>query len=144
QCLIGYACQAGECEPSAVCEADEDCAVGVCDGEICVNPEVCASNADCLARTYCGAEGECIAEPCAEAQCERGVCERGTGFCVSAPSCTVATQDVDSLAGERCAGGVCASAEDFCSVLSCERGVCDFEANGCTNAGSCTEDLDCV
>ncbi len=157
ECLPGWECRDRRCRAVTSCESDGDCETGVCGGEgVCVNPEACASDEECLPRTYCdieagSEEGSCVADPCNEVGCERGVCERGSGECVSAESCTRHTESVDCLAGEQCAvpgdgrEGTCQGPETFCERYACgDDGVCRFEAGGCTDASECEDDGECL
>ncbi len=140
-CLPGYQCTLDHaCEAVSECSADSDCGAGVCKGGVCVNPKSCQSNDDCLARTYCGPKNKCIPDPCNDVSCQRGVCARGTDKCVSADSCTPETEQLDCVAGEKCAEGACKPAETFCDDITCDRGVCSFEAGGCGNADNCDGD----
>lgn len=145
-CIPGYLCGADNtCEPETSCATDNDCEQGVCGSdEVCVNPNSCDENAECVARTFCGEDGECRPDPCNETSCDRGVCERGTGACVSAESCSPDTQVLDCVAGEKCVGGSCEPQETYCETMTCERGTCSFEEEACVNAGECSEDSECI
>jgi hypothetical protein len=95
------------------CSSDEACDAGVCnDDGVCVNDgSGCQENSDCLARTFCNPDGECVADPCNDTTCQRGVCKRGTDRCVSAESCTERTESVDCVSSEKCAAGSCEPAD---------------------------------
>lgn len=143
-CLPGYTCDDYRCEPVDECSADGDCDTGVCREGACVNPQRCDSNDECLERTYCSEEGRCAYDPCNAVRCPRGVCERGTGECVSEQRCTRKTERLDCAEGEKCADGRCEPEERFCEELACERGECSFEAGGCVNPDDCDgEDANC-
>ncbi|MFW5966036.1 MAG: hypothetical protein ACOCV2_00905 [Persicimonas sp.] len=139
-CLPGYTCRDHTCEIVDECGADEDCDVGVCEGGACVNPDQCTEDGDCLERTYCDDEGRCAYDPCNHLHCENGVCERGTGECVSRGSCRPRTESFDCAEGQKCADGECHDEEAYCEALECERGVCSFERGGCVNADDCGGD----
>ena len=94
--------------------------------------------AGCALGTGCGSDEP--SSPCAETTCRRGVCEAETGQCVSAESCTEATEVLDCVEGEKCAEGTCRGEETFCEAVSCEMGVCRFEAGGCVEATECGGD----
>ncbi|MFW5965944.1 MAG: hypothetical protein ACOCV2_00435 [Persicimonas sp.] len=141
-CLPGYECNDERtCEPIEDCSSDDDCEAGECnDDGACVNVPGCEEDDDCLERTYCGDDGTCKPDPCNDVDCERGVCDRGTGQCVSADSCTDENEDINCMQGEKCADGTCADQESFCEELECERGECSYEEGGCANADDCEGD----
>jgi hypothetical protein len=151
ECRPGFTCGAtGKCQPNTTCESDSDCQTGVCKEGACVNPGECSSNDECLERTFCyqggsssndagmmssdtssGAAGTCQPDPCADKTCQRGVCESGTGACVSKDSCTKETALLDCVSGQKCADGTCKSEESYCDEITCDRGVCSFAEGGC-------------
>jgi len=141
ECIPGYLCgENNTCVAQNTCETDEDCSAGICEDGACVNPDQCESDAGCLARTYCAESGTCEPDPCNNVTCNRGVCERGTDNCIPAESCTVRTQNIDCLAGQKCLNNQCLAQQDYCDQLTCERGVCSFEEGGCVNASDCEGD----
>ncbi|MFW5968006.1 MAG: hypothetical protein ACOCV2_10835, partial [Persicimonas sp.] len=142
-CLPGYECdiEGRTCEPLEECSNDGDCDTGVCEEGVCVNPDSCEDNDECLDRTYCGSDGTCQRDPCNDVYCQRGVCHPGTDQCVSADSCTQETEEEDCVAGEKCADGTCADEESFCEEIGeCDRGVCSYEEGGCASADNCEGD----
>jgi subtilisin-like proprotein convertase family protein len=146
-CLPGYECGAGnECVPTEACTSNTDCETGICDGEACVNPDSCESDEECVEGTYCGSDGTCQRDPCTQKECRRGVCERGTGECVSAESCTPDNEVYRCVEGEECANGSCypydEAVSEFCDSTECPRGVCSFEQRSCINATDCAGDDD--
>ncbi|MFW5965945.1 MAG: hypothetical protein ACOCV2_00440 [Persicimonas sp.] len=143
-CVPGYECnEEGTCEGLEECSNDDDCDTGVCDDDgVCVNPESCEENGDCLERSYCADDGTCQWDPCNEKDCVRGVCDRGRDRCVSADSCTEEDEELDCIAGEKCADGTCMPEDDFCEELDCERGECSFSEGGCVDADDCEGDDD--
>ncbi|MFW5968140.1 MAG: hypothetical protein ACOCV2_11510, partial [Persicimonas sp.] len=143
-CLPGYECEENACEAMTECSSDEDCEAGVCEDEVCVNPESCEENEDCLERTFCGPDDTCEPDPCNEVECARGTCDRGTDNCVSADECTVENELNDCAVGERCADGECADSDDFCDALECERGECSFQEGGCVDADECESNDECL
>ncbi|MFB6350363.1 MAG: hypothetical protein ABEK29_01030 [Bradymonadaceae bacterium] len=145
-CIPGYVCGADNtCRAQISCEKDGDCEQGICgDDGVCVNPDSCEQNSDCVDRTYCADDESCQPDPCNGVTCDRGVCQRGTGECVSAESCTVETQALDCVAGQKCLDGTCRSEEAYCEKMTCQRGVCSFEQETCVNASECSEKGDCL
>jgi len=140
-CIPGYVCGEEEtCVAQTTCTEDTDCDIGQCRDGACVNPNSCESDSDCLARTYCGQDGTCQPDPCNDVTCQRGVCERGTDKCVSASSCTEETEQLDCVAGQKCAVDTCETPETYCDEVTCERGVCSYEEDGCINAMDCGGD----
>ncbi len=137
-CVPGYECGSDyACEAVDACTSDEECDAGICSEGACVNPSSCEEDGDCLARTFCGPDNTCEPDPCNDVTCQRGTCERGTDNCVSADTCTVATEIADCIAGEKCADGTCQDEEEFCEALDCERGECSFQEGACVNAPDC-------
>ncbi len=72
RCVAGEVCAPdGTCQPRS-CEV-VDCARGVCDAGLCVNPAACSSGAACLEAHLCQA-GRCVSH---EVACERAACGAG-------------------------------------------------------------------
>ncbi|MFW5966150.1 MAG: hypothetical protein ACOCV2_01475, partial [Persicimonas sp.] len=138
-CLAGYECSPSDytCQAVEECSIDDDCGTGVCQGGACVNPETCEEDDDCVERTFCGPDGECEPDPCAEIDCQRGECNPRTLECESRDSCTPENEAINCIDGEKCADGECADDQAFCNQIECDRGVCSFEEGGCTNADDC-------
>ncbi len=141
-CLVGFRCREGTCEETESCESSGLCDRGVCEGNRCVNPDICQEQADCASGFRCR-EGECVVAPCDGVDCVRGVCEGGE--CVNRETCPNESGPTPAcLEGYGCADGACRSAEEFCEAKDCERGVCSDEEVACVNADSCSDDAGCV
>ncbi len=127
----GVVCEAGVC-------LDGACADGPsCDGPGCGT--TCSTAAHCGEGEFCSSEGSCVADPCVDVTCERGVCEVGTGQCVDAAACSSSDESA-CLEGSRCFGGTCVDEARFCEELACDRGVCSFDDLACVNADGCEGD----
>lgn len=141
-CVPGYECEDFECSALQECSEDDDCEAGLCEDGACVNPESCEENEDCLERTFCAPDGTCQPDPCNEKSCQRGVCERGTGECISEDECTPKTEWSDCASDQKCADGTCVDEEELCEALDCERGECSRTRGACINAEDCEGDDD--
>ncbi len=143
-------CEGGVCDPDTglctnadVCDGDDACVDGfVCRDEACVSS--CTSNSSCGEGFYCD-DGACAPNPCADVECDRGVCEINTGECVNASACTSATQAEACLDDHLCVDGDCIQVADFCAELACDRGICSADERACVNVDNCAgDDMNCV
>lgn len=144
-CLAGYSCVEGSCEPNEACSSDGDsCERGVCDGEACINPSSCSETLDCRPGYEC-VEGSCAPTGCAEIECPRGVCDPETGSCANRDRCPNEEGDKPAcLADHKCYDHSCYPEESFCEEVECIRGTCDPEEAACVNAEECEGDAECT
>ena len=149
-CRPGYVCgDSAECVPATTCSSDGDCDPGVCEEGVCVNPETCERNDECLPRSQCafreGAEGTCVPESefCEVQTCGRGLCSSERGRCVDARDCE--GDEANCLPGNycsdrnRCRRDLCEENDVECA----DGGVCVPKTGTCENADSCESTDDC-
>ena len=139
ECTAGYVCYGQVCvEESVVCR-DITCERGVCDAATkgCGNPEMCASDSNCLDNFFCNDASVCQENTCDTqmVECGRGVCDLRTGECINATNCTTQNGCTD---GFSCVGGECLAQGTECGEEGCVGNkVCQI--NEATLAATCGE-----
>lgn len=151
---VGFACSAGECAGTGVCQQDSggearccvrDCAAegklcspsGSCDcppgqvaaGDGCLLQagDPCQGPGQCQTALTC-VDGVCCQEACS-GYCER--CQAGTGLCAAVPA---GQQELDTVSGNSCSNGFeCTGARDGCAART---GQPCTDASGCIS-GAC-------
>ena len=145
ECLGGFACEGGVCQPETTCSDREPCDRGRCVDGGCTNERECSGESDCVHGFQCQ-DGHCVADACATIDCPRGICDNGQ--CVNRDSCPNASGDKPACVdGYACHDGKCVGEDEFCKKLDCQRGVCDLEQAACVNAEECSgkdPDSQCV
>lgn len=88
----------------------------------------------------CGCGGKRTpVDPCADVECERGVCDGASQTCANPTSCE---GDSECLDGFLCTSEGCFAEHPCAGNDDCERGECTQGA--CVNASACEADEDCV
>lgn len=131
-------CVEGECRQR--CLGDFMCLGGICDENVCLDPQ-CAADEDCPPGDFYCEAGRCIAfTPCAEDDdCfDPSYFCNELGRCQERPLC-----DIDADCGaDRCVDGHCRPAVP-CSVDDCGDGL-ECVAGRCVEAPACRVSADCT
>ena len=130
----------GPCAPCALglsCVVDSDCASGLCNGSVCVEPvSLCDDGVKDGDETDVDCGGSCIAcedglDCYVDADCASGYCDGSTGTCRAVPSCEdglLSAGETDVDCGGPCApcalGKSCEVDVDCDSGLECIDSVC--------------------
>lgn len=126
------------CDDGNPCTVDDRCGVGVCmgrsadDGTSCDDADPCTVGDACAAGTCTSSPKDCSGQ---DDQCNLGVCEAGTGTCLTSPRDDGTTCDDSDICTEsdQCTGGTCAGSTLNCSNFDsqCGAGACNAVLGRC-------------